>query len=71
VKGEKMSEIVKIGGIRKNPAIDRVNGLNSKDIKSTAKSKMESFLRAEEFARSSIGMCQVSMDFGNVGRKSE
>ena len=28
-----MSESVKIGGIGKNPAIDRINSLNSIDIK--------------------------------------
>ncbi len=66
-----MSEVVKIGGIRKNPAIDRVNGLNSRNIKKTAKSKMESFLRADAFAQSRIGVQQVSIDFGNAAWKSE
>ena len=34
-----MSESVKIGGIGKNPAIDRINSLNSIDIKNYAVKK--------------------------------
>jgi len=34
-----MSESVKIGGIGKNPAIDKINNLNSIDIKNYAVKK--------------------------------
>ena len=39
-----MSESVKIGGIGKNPAIDKINNLNSIDIKNYAVKKMEELL---------------------------
>lgn len=39
-----MSESVKIGGIGKNPAIDKINNLNSIDIKNYAVKKMEEML---------------------------
>lgn len=39
-----MSESVKIGGIGKNPAIDKINSLNSIDIKNYAVKKMEEML---------------------------
>ncbi len=39
-----MSESVKIGGIGKNPAIDKINGLNAIDIKNYAVNKMEEML---------------------------
>ncbi len=39
-----MSESVKIGGIGKNPAIDKINSLNSIDIKNYAVKKMEELL---------------------------
>ena len=39
-----MSESVKIGGIGKNPAIDKVNRLNAIDVKGYAAKKMEEIL---------------------------
>ncbi len=39
-----MSESVKIGGIGKNPAIDKINSLNAIDIKNYAVNKMEEML---------------------------
>lgn len=39
-----MSESVKIGGIGKNPAIDKINSLNAIDIKNYAVNKMEETL---------------------------
>lgn len=39
-----MSESVKIGGIGKNPAIDKINSLNAVDIKNYAVNKMEEML---------------------------
>lgn len=39
-----MSDSVKIGGIGKNPAIDKINKLNQTDVKSYAVKKMEELL---------------------------
>ncbi len=39
-----MSESVKIGGIGKNPAIDKINRLNQTDVKNYAVKKMEELL---------------------------
>ena len=39
-----MSESVKIGGIGKNPAIDKINRLNSTDVKNYVVNKMEQLL---------------------------
>lgn len=39
-----MSESVRIGGIGKNPAIDKINRLNEVDIKRYAVEKMEELL---------------------------
>lgn len=39
-----MSESVKIGGIGKNPAIDKINRLNAVDVKGYAAKKMEEIL---------------------------
>jgi len=39
-----MSESVRIGGIGKNPAIDRINSLNAADIKNQAVKRMEQLL---------------------------
>ncbi|MBD5546486.1 MAG: hypothetical protein HDQ97_03690 [Lachnospiraceae bacterium] len=43
-----MSESVKIGGIGKNPAIDKINRLNDIDIKNYAVNKMEEILLVQE-----------------------
>ena len=43
-----MSESVRIGGIGKNPAIDKINKLNSIDIKNYAVNKMEQLLTEGE-----------------------
>lgn len=39
-----MSEIVRVGAIGKNPAIDKINQLNEVDIKNYAVSKMEEII---------------------------
>lgn len=39
-----MSDSVKIGGIGKNPTIDKINKLNQTDVKSYAVKKMEELL---------------------------
>lgn len=43
-----MSESVKIGGIGKNPAIDKMNHLNAIDVKNYAVNKMEQILFIKE-----------------------
>lgn len=43
-----MSESVKIGGIGKNPAIDKINRLNTIDIKNYAVGKMEELLLSRD-----------------------
>lgn len=61
-----MSESVKIGGIRKNPAIDKINRLDSMDVKNMAKNKMEKLLQTEEFTRSGILTRQVPVTFEKI-----
>ena len=69
-KGIYMSESVKIGGIRKNPAIDKINRLDSMDVKNMAKYKMEKLLQSEDFARNEICTRQVPINFGKANWKS-
>lgn len=66
-----MSESVKIGGIRKNPAIDKLSRLEAVDVKDMAKNKMEKLLQAEEFARSGICTKQIPIGFSQAAWKSE
>lgn len=39
-----MSESVKIGGIGKNPAIDKINQMNAIDVKNYAAKRMEELI---------------------------
>lgn len=66
-----MSESVKIGGIGKNPAIDKINIMNSEDIKNSAKKKMEQFLLTEESAQSEVYTRQVPIDFSKANWKGK
>lgn len=43
-----MSESVRVGGIGKNPAIDKINKLNAIDVKNYAVKKMEDLLLVEK-----------------------
>lgn len=43
-----MSESVRVGGIGKNPAIDKINKLNAVDVKNYAVKKMEDLLLVEK-----------------------
>lgn len=61
-----MSESVKIGGIRKNPAIDRINNMNSTEVKKSAKKKMEQLLLAEEVVQSETFTRPVPIDFSKA-----
>ena len=44
-----MSESVKIGGIGKNPAIDKINSLNGIDIRNFATNRMKQTVFSEDF----------------------
>lgn len=61
-----MSESVKIGGIGKNPAIDKINCLNTVDVKNYAVKKMEELLLKDKSENSEI---QVPIDFSKAGWK--
>lgn len=61
-----MSESVRIGGIRKNPAIDKINSLESMDVKNLAKNKLEKSLLSEECDWGGIGTMQVPLDFSKI-----
>lgn len=60
-----MSESVKIGGIGKNPAIDKINRLNSIDIKNYAVKKMEETLITGNPDETAYGK-RVPIDFSKV-----
>lgn len=68
-----MSESVKIGGIGKNPAIDKINKLNAIDVKHFAVEKMEEILLGN--AMEKLGyMREVPIDFSGAdweGKKHE
>lgn len=61
-----MSESVRIGGIGKNPAIDKVNSLHTTDIKKRAVSKMEQMLLAERLSENMKFAEKVSIDFSKI-----
>lgn len=61
-----MSESVKIGGIRKNPAIDRINSMNFTEVKKSAKKKMEQLLLAEEAVQIETFTRLVPIDFSKA-----
>ncbi len=60
-----MSESVKIGGIGKNPAIDKINNLNSIEIKNYAVKKMEELLIRTNVDGLAYGK-KVPIDFTKV-----
>ena len=64
-----MSESVKIGGIGKNPAIDRINQLNATDIKKQAVKRMEQLLLEPELPQAGKYHRAVSIDFDSVDWK--
>ncbi|MBQ6887083.1 MAG: hypothetical protein IJN54_06185 [Lachnospiraceae bacterium] len=66
-----MSESVKIGGIGKNPAIDKINSLNSIDVKNYAVNKMEQLLLSEDFSEKREYKKAVSIDFSKANWKGE
>lgn len=66
-----MSESVKVGGIRKSPAIDRINSLNSIEVKNIARKKMERLLLTGEYAHSEIYERQIPLDFSKANWKGK
>lgn len=65
-----MSESVRIGGIGKNPAIDKINKLNSIDIKNYAVNKMEQLLTEGE-ASDIAHIREVPINFDKVNWERE
>ena len=59
-----MSESVKIGGIGKNPAIDKISRLNQVDVKKYAVNKMEELLLVKPIEAGDRK--EVPIDFGRA-----
>ena len=66
-----MSESVKIGGIGKNPAIDKINSLNSLDVKNYAVGKMEQLLLKHDSSESKEYTREIPVDFSKADWKGE
>lgn len=66
-----MSESVRIGGIGKNPAIDKINRLNSIDIKNYAVNKMEQLLTEGESVEDIMRIREVPINFDKVNWERE
>jgi len=64
-----MSESVKIGGIGKNPVIDRINQLNAMDIKKQAVKRMEQLLLEPELPQAGKYHRAVPIDFDSADWK--
>lgn len=60
-----MSESVRVGGIGKNPAIDKINKLNAIDVKNYAVKKMEDLLLVEK-ADKLNSIKQISIDLSGA-----
>lgn len=60
-----MSESVRVGGIGKNPAIDKINKLNAIDVKNYAVKKMEDLLLVEK-AEKLNSTKQISIDLSGA-----
>lgn len=61
-----MSESVKVGGIGKNPAIDKINRLNGIDVKNYAVDRMEQLLATGDSSKDRIYTKDVPIDFGKA-----
>lgn len=66
-----MSESFRNGGIRKNPAIDKINSLSLIEVKNCAKERMERLLLAEESLQSEIYARQVPINFNKASWKGK
>ena len=65
-----MSESVKIGGIGKNPAIDKINKVNAIDVKRYAVQKMEDILLDQSVEEMSYGK-KVPVDFSRAAWRKD
>lgn len=61
-----MSESVKIGGIGKNPAIDKINRLNGIDVKNYAVNRMEQLLGMGDSTKNRAYTRDVPLDFSKA-----
>lgn len=61
-----MSESVKIGGIGKNPAIDKINRLNGIDVKNYAANRMEQLLETGTSSKNGSYTKEVPIDFSKA-----
>ncbi len=61
-----MSESVKVGGIGKNPAIDKINRLNGIDVKSYAVDRMEQLLISGDSFMDRMYTKDVQIDFSKA-----
>ncbi len=61
-----MSESVKVGGIGKNPAIDKINRLNGIDVKSYAVDRMEQLLISGDSFMDRMYTKDVPIDFSKA-----
>lgn len=66
-----MSESVKIGGVGKNPTIDKINNLNSIDVKNYAVNKMEQLLLSADSSEKREYTKTVRIDFNKADWKGE
>ena len=66
-----MSESVKIGGIGKNPAIDKINSINSIDIKNYAVNKMEQLLMEGDSVDDIVHIREIPINFDKVNWERE
>lgn len=60
-----MSEIVRIGGVGKNPAIDKIHKLNEVDVKNYAVRKIEEVLLGNNMEKQEYGR-NVPIDFSKT-----
>ncbi len=61
-----MSERVKVGGIGKNPAIDKINRLNKIDVQNYAVDKMEQLLASGNSSKDKVYTKNVPIDFSKA-----
>lgn len=61
-----MSESVKVGGIGKNPAIDKINRLNGIDVKNYAVDRMEQLLDTGNSSKNRTYTKDVPIDFSKA-----
>lgn len=61
-----MSESVKVGGIGKNPAIDKINHLNGIDVRSYAVDRLEQLLVSGSSSKDRVYTKEIPIDFSKA-----